>query len=356
MNSMTINLQTNFVSRTCVLLGALLLTAVFASSAAAVQDVMLQTMDGRVVTGIIDDQTGVGTLGTRVYRGQFLSSFLALNPGFFGLRTGDANMPPGAAGFPSQHEVSFDLLPMRIENVSSNLFYWDGSDANGGGVDLSDVDFVVLEGISWNVRDDNSNWFAANGTDQLVPGGVIDRTSADIWPDGVDSGSIHSHLALQLTDDDGDSGTSAPQGIYLVSWQARSIGFDTSDPFFFVFRTSTMLNAVRDVAANWVEANIETLISSSGLQGDYNNDGTVDAADYVLWRKGGPLLNEVHDPGTVSAEDYTEWRQRFGNTDGGGGGGGALAGEQPVPEPATWFMLVLALAGAVTTYNRRACR
>ncbi len=40
------------------------------------------------------------------------------------------------------------------------------------------------------------------------------------------------------------------------------------------------------------------------LPGDYNGNGTVDAADYVLWRKGGPLLNEVNSPGTVNAADY----------------------------------------------------
>ena len=47
---------------------------------------------------------------------------------------------------------------------------------------------------------------------------------------------------------------------------------------------------------------------SPGLEGDYNNNGTVDAADYVLWRNGGPLQNEVDTPGTVNAADYTEWR------------------------------------------------
>ncbi len=48
--------------------------------------------------------------------------------------------------------------------------------------------------------------------------------------------------------------------------------------------------------------------------GDYNDNRTVDAADYVLWRDGGPLMNEVAAPiGTVNAADYTAWRARFGN-------------------------------------------
>jgi hypothetical protein len=53
-------------------------------------------------------------------------------------------------------------------------------------------------------------------------------------------------------------------------------------------------------------------------EGDYNNDGYVNAADYVLWRKNFgtnfQLSNEVAGttPGMVTQEDYTEWRARFG--------------------------------------------
>jgi hypothetical protein len=65
------------------------------------------------------------------------------------------------------------------------------------------------------------------------------------------------------------------------------------------------------------------------LPGDYNNNGTVDAADYVLWRDGGPLANEVDTPGTVNQADYTEWRARFGNP-----GSGSAAGVGPNGNPA----------------------
>jgi hypothetical protein len=50
------------------------------------------------------------------------------------------------------------------------------------------------------------------------------------------------------------------------------------------------------------------------LSGDYNNNGTVDLADYVLWRNGGPLQNEGATPGAVTAEDYGVWRANFGRT------------------------------------------
>jgi hypothetical protein len=64
----------------------------------------------------------------------------------------------------------------------------------------------------------------------------------------------------------------------------------------------------------------------TALPGDYNGDGSVDAADYVVWRKN-----------NGSQEGYDTWRTNFGRTS--GSGSGALAGAA-VPEPAA-----LALCG-----------
>ena len=50
------------------------------------------------------------------------------------------------------------------------------------------------------------------------------------------------------------------------------------------------------------------------LPGDYNRNGVVDAADYVLMAQWRPLQNEVDTPGVVNAADYTAWRTRFGNS------------------------------------------
>jgi hypothetical protein len=72
-------------------------------------------------------------------------------------------------------------------------------------------------------------------------------------------------------------------------------------------------------------------VSTVEVPGDYNGSGTVDAADYVRWRDGGPLENEGDAPGTVNQADYDFWRARFGATAGGGAGVEIAA----VPEPTT---------------------
>jgi hypothetical protein len=80
-------------------------------------------------------------------------------------------------------------------------------------------------------------------------------------------------------------------------------------------------------------------VGAGEVPGDYNGNGVVDAADYVVWRNGGPLLNEVDMPGVINDADFTAWRARFGNT------GGAGAVSTAVPEATT-----LALAGLAVCF------
>jgi formylglycine-generating enzyme len=76
--------------------------------------------------------------------------------------------------------------------------------------------------------------------------------------------------------------------------------------------------------------------SVSPLLGDFNGNSTVDAADYVVWRK-------TNGPPT----DYNLWRSNFGKTAGGGpgAGSGATGSASAVPEPATLVMLSMAILG-----------
>jgi hypothetical protein len=81
---------------------------------------------------------------------------------------------------------------------------------------------------------------------------------------------------------------------------------------------------------------------SAAAPGDYNGDGNVDAADYVVWRK---------SPGDFGGDPagYDTWRNHYGST-GAGGGAGGLAGT--VPEPTT--LLLAGLAGCLIGLRRRA--
>jgi hypothetical protein len=70
------------------------------------------------------------------------------------------------------------------------------------------------------------------------------------------------------------------------------------------------------------------------LPGDYNNDGSVDAADYVVWRKT-----------DNSPAGYNTWRTNFGRT---AGSGSAISGAA-VPEPGSLMLLAGCLMALALT-------
>jgi autotransporter-associated beta strand protein len=87
-----------------------------------------------------------------------------------------------------------------------------------------------------------------------------------------------------------------------------------------------------------------TGIVSVGVPGDFNNDNSVDAADYVTWRT---------SPGTYAGTPgYNLWRSNFGATGPGAGGGTGLGVGATVPEPSSVALLMLGFA-ALASRRRR---
>lgn len=78
--------------------------------------------------------------------------------------------------------------------------------------------------------------------------------------------------------------------------------------------------------------------------GDYNHNGVVDSADYVVWRN---TLTQTAAPagsgadgsgnGMIDTDDYSFWRQRFGNSTG-------SSAVSTIPEPAASLAVASALA------------
>jgi hypothetical protein len=90
-----------------------------------------------------------------------------------------------------------------------------------------------------------------------------------------------------------------------------------------------------------------------GLTGDYNANGTVDAADYVIWRNNldqSVTLPNDSTPGTVTQADYDEWRNNFGEV---ADIGGPLGSAAAVPEPGTWLLVLAAVAMSSFGTRRR---
>jgi glucose/arabinose dehydrogenase len=104
--------------------------------------------------------------------------------------------------------------------------------------------------------------------------------------------------------------------------------------------------------------NFDAAGMQGGLPGDYNSDGTVNAADYVVWR----MQNQTGDgldadgsgpngspDGVVDDIDYAFWRANFGATRTGSSGLAAVH----IPEPRTVWLAAFA---ALFVVNRRPSR
>ena len=90
----------------------------------------------------------------------------------------------------------------------------------------------------------------------------------------------------------------------------------------------------------------------TGLSGDYNGDGHVDAADYIVWRKsagqsGIGLPADGSGNGTIGQEDYEVWRQSFGSSD---ALGAATVAALSVPEPYSGVAMTISL---ILVYSQR---
>lgn len=89
-------------------------------------------------------------------------------------------------------------------------------------------------------------------------------------------------------------------------------------------------------------------ISVAGVLGDFNHNGTVDSADFVLWRKtlgqtGAALAADANNSGSIDQGDYNIWRANFGVTAPAPGAGNVST----IPEPASFAIAIMA-AGLIS--------
>jgi hypothetical protein len=89
----------------------------------------------------------------------------------------------------------------------------------------------------------------------------------------------------------------------------------------------------------------------TGVPGDYNQDGHVDAADYTVWRDNLGAAEALPNDETigVALDDYERWKLHFGEP--AGSSSASLASAQ-VPEPASFALLTVAGMAALATRRR----
>jgi hypothetical protein len=181
-----------------------------------------------------------------------------------------------------------------------------------------------------------------NGT--IAPGNAIGTLTLT---DNVAMGS-DSHLAVEL------SGTSADRlfvggNLDLLKVDFLDVTGAGSGSSWVIATYGGTLSGVFDKVTPGFTVdygtgtNSQITLMAVGLPGDWNGDSSVDAADYVAWRK-----DPVDNGG--NPEGYNIWRQNFGRSAGGGSG---LDVSRGVPEPAVLLLVFLASGGLQVVCARR---
>lgn len=114
-----------------------------------------------------------------------------------------------------------------------------------------------------------------------------------------------------------------------------------------VYGANPALTGNRNDVAGGGRRDASLALFAAGVAGDYNSDGVVDAADYVVWREAqstGATTLANRDPSQtgnpVGQADFNYWRARFGNIAAASSG---TFDSALIPEPATWLLFATAV-------------
>jgi hypothetical protein len=197
----------------------------------------------------------------------------------------------------------------------------------------------------------------------------VTQISFDVRNPGTTAGASNLTMRLGIA---GPGGASAVGDVYITAGQIvppdniwHTLMFDVLETDFIAVGSGTDLDAaLADVTQFRIFSNpldefpgsgnpnefyldnIRAIGAPAMVPGDYNQNGMVDAADYVLWRD---MLGQTVTPGTgadgtgpagepdgvVNQLDYDFWRGRFGSSSASAGAAASAA----VPEPGTWLLL-----------------
>jgi fibronectin-binding autotransporter adhesin len=171
----------------------------------------------------------------------------------------------------------------------------------------------------------------------------------------------NSHLAIEL------SGASADKlaitGNLDLSALANLLdvtGVGTGSSWVIATYTGTLTGTFETITPGYSvdygsgsNSQVTLMAAAVGLPGDFNNDGKVDAGDYVTWRKNNGTNNALaNDNGLgtpIGQAHYNLWRNNFGKPPGAGSSLGAGA----VPEPSSIVLIGVALMVTIWGVRRR---
>jgi mannan endo-1,4-beta-mannosidase len=239
------------------------------------------------------------------------------------------------------HEVQGNAT----DATGNGAWFWWGADGPTAFKDLwrlmhnrlttprPEDEFPGLHNLIWEFT---SSAAQSNHLDWYPGDDVVDMVGLDIYtnPSSSMSGEWYDVLAhyngrkMIALSESGTLPNADAMDLYGINWSYFSLWKDGFLDDFTAQQVQALLNDEDIITLN--ELPTMPWSNAAPAAGDYNDDGNVDAADFVVWRKG--LANLLGD--------YANWRARFGSNS---GSGGLANGEVPEPSSAGMLLVVAAL-------------
>ncbi|MBN1854772.1 MAG: PEP-CTERM sorting domain-containing protein, partial [Pirellulales bacterium] len=208
-------------------------------------------------------------------------------------------------------------LTLEVNTTTGNLRI-----LNDGMAEVQDIDYFEI--TSSTAALDSTNW---------TPLGSGTNDGSDWEELGNLTSSLLAQFYLQGSQIFAEGESATISNAYTGTGQAQ-------DPLEFRYHIPGQANLIEGLV---------TYIAGPAENADFDGDGDVDGADYLTWQKGfgttgtGTLATgDANGDTNVDSADLAIWKSQFGT-------GGAPAGlaSGAVPEPSTFGLLALALAGCV---------
>lgn len=191
----------------------------------------------------------------------------------------------------------------------------------------SDTTYTFTPGTVGNF---GTRVFRTNNFDESVAGMLLTQGTETLGF-GVMTGTAGSNLLIN-NNFGTPGGSEAGSSIFDRKVGPYTLVVDGPD-------AATNVSVIKGIGVIY-DINYDMTLKPVSVAGDYNHNGVVDGADYVLWRKG-DLAADSNGDTLVDQADYDAWRANFGN-----GSTPGLGVASAVPEPTSAMLLILGLIAA----------